>query len=310
MGVSSFKIIQLLVCATLLVWDFSQGQCAESKESKIALIQYNSNIDFGQAEAHLKKLTDWANRAVAGGAKIIVLPEGSQVGYADSEQLWCLPETEKCESKRCVDVSLVAEKIPSGTTTRHWEAFAKRNSVWVVFHLIETDLKRYYNSVGVVGPQGFIGKYQKRSLYRVDRCYATSGEGSLVFDTPYGRFGLMICMDIRDERGAFFRDYLLRDVQALIVVTNWDEDPKGNSSAKIVFEKMARDKNMPLYVSDASSWDGTGFYQPQKARERNGLAPVAIGQDGISFHSLKMQSKSETKSPPKVREFAPAMRER
>jgi predicted amidohydrolase len=145
---------------------------------------------------------------------------------------------------------------------------------------------RYFNTLGVAGPNGFVTKYRKRALYYIDECYADAGKESVVLRTPYGDFGLMVCMDANDYAGDYYEQYTRQGIDSILLTMDWDEDPNGPSAARSFFRGKAKANGVDIYASDASAWDGTGKYPKSgAARERNGLAPVAIGVDGFSLHS-------------------------
>jgi predicted amidohydrolase len=70
--------------------------------------------------------------------------------------------------------------------------------IHVVAGLLEADGERRYNTAVLIGPDGkLIGKYRKQKLgHECDR--NTAGTASPVFETPYGRIGILICADRTD----------------------------------------------------------------------------------------------------------------
>jgi predicted amidohydrolase len=254
----------------------------------IALIQYDADARFGDYEANVRNLTRMALDAVRKGAKIIVFPEGSSYGYADARRLWCRPGMAAFKGKACRDVSAAAELVPGGRSTDYWSEFSRRYGVFVLFSVPEADGGKFYNTLGVAGPSGYAGKYRKRLLYETDEAYASEGAEPFVLDTPYGRFGLMICMDIWLNPG-YYEEYRRMGADAIIISMNWDDNPNGKQSAREVFRERAQANGMDIYASDSSPWDGTGKYPASgDRRERSrGLDRIAIGGEGLSVHSFK-----------------------
>lgn len=253
----------------------------------IGLVQYDGDGEhFGDREGNLAALTMWAELAVEQGAKIIVLPEGSTYGYASDTELWCAPGMAEYNGRSCRDVSLVAETLPGGPTTDYWADFAAEHDVFVVYHVPEVDGPTFYASLGVVSPEGYAGRYRKRSLYYVDQAYATPGEAGAVLSTAYGDFGLMICLDGTYD-GPYYDEYVEAGVDGIIIAMDWDDDPNGGAAAIDWFRDRADANGVRIYAADVSTWDGTGLYLPGDVpRERNGLPPIAIDIDGISVHEL------------------------
>lgn len=90
----------------------------------------------------------------------------------------------------------VAEPIP-GPSTRFFGELARRHNLYLVPGLVERDGHLIYNVAVLIGPDGEVaGKYRKICLPRgeVDGGF-TPGEDYPVFDTRFGRVGLMVCYD-------------------------------------------------------------------------------------------------------------------
>jgi predicted amidohydrolase len=90
----------------------------------------------------------------------------------------------------------VAEPVP-GPATDYFGGLAKRHDLYIVAGLLERDRHLVYNVAVLLGPDGrLLGKYRKVTLPRGEI------EGGLepgteypVFDTRFGKLGLMICYD-------------------------------------------------------------------------------------------------------------------
>jgi predicted amidohydrolase len=79
--------------------------------------------------------------------------------------------------------------------------------------------EKVYNAAALIGPRGFIGKYQKNFLFDFDPLYFTFGTtGYPVFDTPLGRLGMFICADARIPEGA--RALTMKGAEVLLHITN------------------------------------------------------------------------------------------
>ena len=253
----------------------------------IGLVQYNADAHFGDYAFNRASLTMWAEAAIAQGATIVVFPEGSSYGYASSTETWCAPGMSGFAEFSCRDVATVAEALPGGPSTEYWASFAAEHDVTVVFHVPEVDGAAFYNAIGVVDPQGFVARYRKRTLYYVDAAYASTGDESVVIDTPAGRFGLMICLDGTYDDG-YYDEYAALGVDGIIIPMDWDDDPEGPAAAITWFRERADVNDVRIYAADVSTWDGTALYLPGDVpRQRNGLPAVAVGIDGISVHAVE-----------------------
>jgi predicted amidohydrolase len=109
---------------------------------------------------------------------LVVLPEtltfyGRQGSYADA-----------------------AEPIP-GPSTDYFGTLAKKHNLYIVAGLLERDQHLIYNVAVLLGPDGnVLGKYRKVTLPRGEiEGGITPGRDYPIFDTRFGKVGMMICYD-------------------------------------------------------------------------------------------------------------------
>lgn len=90
----------------------------------------------------------------------------------------------------------VAEPIP-GPSTEYFGQLAKKHHLYLVPGLVERDGPLIYNVAMLIGPDGNIaGKYRKVCLPRGEiEAGVTPGHDYPVFDTHFGKVGLMVCYD-------------------------------------------------------------------------------------------------------------------
>ncbi len=89
-----------------------------------------------------------------------------------------------------------AEPVP-GPSTDYFGTLAKQHNFYIVAGLLERAGHLVYNVAALVGPDGkLIGKYRKTSLPRGEIEGGISpGRDYPVFDTRFGKLGLMVCYD-------------------------------------------------------------------------------------------------------------------
>jgi predicted amidohydrolase len=90
----------------------------------------------------------------------------------------------------------VAEPIP-GPSTEYFGQLAKEHNLYLVPGLVERERHLIYNTAALIGPDGnVIGKYRKVCLPRseIDAGICPGSEYP-VFQTRFGRVGIMICYD-------------------------------------------------------------------------------------------------------------------
>jgi predicted amidohydrolase len=149
----------------------------------VALSQINCKI--GDKKYNINKMVRHIKRAKKKDADLIVFPELSLTGYIVRDLVYELAEPIR------------------GPSTRFLEGVAKKEKMYIVFGMVERSEKAHavlYNTAVLLGPEGFVGKYQKlhlptHSVFEEKR-YFRLGYQAPVFDTDIGKVGLMVCYDI------------------------------------------------------------------------------------------------------------------
>jgi len=157
--------------------DFREAAAAAPRRVTLATVNHRPR-DTKSPEESRERFARLVEEAAAKGADIVCLPEGiTLVGnglkYAD-----------------------VAEPIP-GPSTEFLGALAKRLRVWLVAGIYERTGARIYNTAVLIGRDGALaGRYRKMSLPDEEiEGGITPGSDTPVFQTDFGRVGLMICWD-------------------------------------------------------------------------------------------------------------------
>jgi predicted amidohydrolase len=89
-----------------------------------------------------------------------------------------------------------AEAIP-GPSTDYFGTLAKKHNCYIVAGLLERERHLVYNVAALLGPDGkFVGKYRKVALPRSEISGGiTPGSEYPIFDTRFGKLGMMVCYD-------------------------------------------------------------------------------------------------------------------
>lgn len=89
-----------------------------------------------------------------------------------------------------------AEPVP-GPSTEYFGTLAKKHDLYIVAGLIERDKHLLYNVAVLIGPDGeVVGKYRKVTLPRGEiEGGITPGSQYPVFETRFGKVGMMVCYD-------------------------------------------------------------------------------------------------------------------
>ncbi len=128
-------------------------------------------------------------KAAKSGAQIAVLPE-----------MFCCPYSTACFND-------YGEEVGGEAQTAISEAAAKNGLYVVAGSIPEKCGQRIYNTAYVYSPEGStIAKHRKVHLFDIDIAggqrfkesdVLSPGEGVTVFDTVFGKIGLIICFDLR-----------------------------------------------------------------------------------------------------------------
>ena len=198
---------------------------------RVAAVNLRPERTAGPAES-VEQFLRTVDQRVNGRADLILLPEGITIIGT---------------GKSYVEV---AETVP-GATTEKLGALARRHKAWVAAGIYERDGRAVYNTAVLVDREGRLaGKYRKVYLPReeVERGL-TPGNAYPVFETDFGRVGLMICYDV------FFPDparALAAQGADMILLPIWGGD-ETLAAARAIENKVflvASGYDHPTYIMD------------------------------------------------------------
>jgi predicted amidohydrolase len=156
----------------------------------------------GSAKLNIEKFIQAAEKAIPGEVDLIVFPEATSA----------------------VDTGLsyaeVADTIP-GSITRQYGELAKKKDSYIIAGIDEREGAAVYNTAVLIDREGrVIGKYRKVYIPREEiEVGITPGTDYPVFDTDFGRIGMMICWDVQYPEPA--RALALRGAE-VIFLPIWD----------------------------------------------------------------------------------------
>lgn len=157
-----------------------------------------------------------------------------------------------------------AEPVPGPSTELVARACRDRDR-WAIFGMLERDPSTgaLYNSAAVIGPGVVRGAYRKNHLpfLGIDRFTAKGDRGLPVFETPFGKIGVLICYDLAFPEAA--RVLKLRGAQLLCVPTNWPEA----ASISCDHSPFVRAHENHVHVATANrTGEESGFRFPGRSR--------------------------------------------
>lgn len=141
----------------------------------------------GNKEANWRRAEPLICEAAARGAQIVVTTECFLDGYAIRDRSIPLDAWFN-----------LAEQVPDGQYVRRLMSLADTLNIHLVAGMVEKVGTATFNTAIMIGPDGrLLGRYHKQRLgHEYPR--NTPGAESPVFETPYGKVGLIICADRRD----------------------------------------------------------------------------------------------------------------
>lgn len=208
---------------------------------KFCVAAVQMDIELAAKARNLERMTDFARRAAAQGARLVVFPECAVTGY--------------CFESRQEALEL-AEPLP-GPATAVIAGVCRELGIHAVFGLVERGGERLYNAIALVGPEGFVAGYRKIHLPHLglDRFADPGDRPFVVEETPLCRLGMNICYD-----GAFpesARVMALAGAELIVLPTNW---PTGAEEfARYAINTRAME-NVVYYAAANRVGDERGFH--------------------------------------------------
>jgi predicted amidohydrolase len=254
-----------------------------------AAVQFSPRL-FDRA-ANLGRILALTEEALAKGADLVVLPEMATSGYCFYDPTEVLP---------------LAEPIPGPTTEALRHLLADRNAV-VVVGLPEVDPATgvLYNTAAVVGPTGVLGRYRKVHSFVSEPRWAMDGDlGPVVVDTPVGRVGVLICMDIEYEEVG--RSLQRLDAEVLAFPTNWVDERCPSPT----WWARARELGLPLVAANRVGVErGVHFTGGSAIFASDGTLLASIDDgEGVILAALTPPRRTPDTAPPSPAELLPFAR--
>jgi len=153
-------------------------------EVTIALGQISCRV--GDKRHNVETMKRIIKHAKKRKANLVAFPELALTGYVVRDRAYEL-----------------AEPVPNGQSVRQMEEIARKENTHIIFGTIERSAKAsavLHNTAVLIGPKGYIGKYQKmylptHSVFEEKR-YFRPGYQTPVFETEIGKLGMIICYDV------------------------------------------------------------------------------------------------------------------
>lgn len=211
--------------------------------------------DARNKQANLDKMIEWAYKGKEQGVDIMVFPEDHLTGLGTHFMNEFFPPDKLYTIE-------IAELVPEGPSTQKMIEVAKDCNMYIAWGMAERDPNRYdalYNCCVLVGPEGFVGKYRKVHLPLCERLMVLPGFDYPVFDTKFGKVGLMTCYDKMYPEVA--KSLALQGADIILCSTGWPnltqslDDP--DHIAYMTISPARALENMIVWV-EATTCNGAG----------------------------------------------------
>ena len=199
----------------------------------VAAIQTPAH-DRSAFESAWPRILASVDEAAQGGAKLIVLPEGTVPGYVLG--------TEPVSSDLLNDARAALA------------VSARRYEVTIVYGTALHVGGETYNAAVVLGPDGTqLGSASKRFLWHFDRRWFAAGTELEPLETPVGKLGLLVCADGRIPSIA--ATLVERGAEILVMPTAWvtsgrDPGNRENVQADLMVNVRARENGVPFVAAN------------------------------------------------------------
>jgi predicted amidohydrolase len=181
----------------------------EARQAKIELyLQWAANARVEWSEITLKAIASPAPRKVRLATAHLLPREGNEPSDKPPQYAPLIAEAARQKADLIVlgetltyygtgkKMHECAEPVP-GPSTAYFGKLAKEHHMHIVAGLVEREGKTIYNTAALIGPDGrMIGKYRKVTLPRGEiEAGITPGHEYPVFETSFGKVGMMVCYD-------------------------------------------------------------------------------------------------------------------
>jgi predicted amidohydrolase len=183
--------------------------------TRVAAVSMNGFL--GEPDRALRAIDSWCERAAADRVELVLFPELVIHGH-------CAPNT-----------WAIAEAVPDGPSVKRLEVIARRHRLTLCAGLSEKERDIVYNTMALVGPDGYIGKQRKLHLSRDEVFYYKGGREIPVFDIGPCKVGIVICYDNQFPEVA--RVLALRGADVILMphagrFKLWDDTPQSEAAAR------------------------------------------------------------------------------
>jgi predicted amidohydrolase len=185
------------------------------KTTCVAAVSMNGFL--GDPQRVLRGIDAWCERAAAEKAEFVLFPELAIHGH-------CTPNT-----------WALAEPVPDGPSVARLVEIARRHRLTLCAGMSEKERDIVYNTMVLIGPEGYLGKQRKIHCSRDEVFYYKGGRELPVFDIGPCKLGIVICYD--NQFPEIARVMALRGAEVILMphagrFKLWQDTPESEAAAR------------------------------------------------------------------------------
>ena len=185
------------------------------KTTRVAAVSMNGFL--GDPQRVLGAIDVWCERAAAEKADLVLFPELVIHGH-------CTPNT-----------WALAEAVPDGPSVARLVEIARRHRLTLCAGMSEKERDIAYNTMVLIGPDGYLGKQRKIHCSRDEVFYYKGGRELPVFDIGPCKVGIVICYD--NQFPEISRILALRGADVILMphagrFKLWQDTPESEAAAR------------------------------------------------------------------------------
>ncbi|RYZ69883.1 MAG: carbon-nitrogen hydrolase family protein [Proteobacteria bacterium] len=260
------------------------GNYPVDRHFKVAVIQWNpsedANITATPADARAYKLRNLramevrVRAAARKGAELIVHSEFAVTGYPDIPELASADDNFRNRD----DIAPFVENL-DGMSFQYFAPIARELGVFIQLGLatVHPGSDIFYNSAIVIDPNGeLVATYHKQNLFAHEGDFVEAGHEPATFETPAGKFGVMICADIYSHEVR--EQYKRLGVTAVTLSASW----AAHNSGMDAFKEGAQAMGVYVLAANQTYFPDSGVVSPQGHAQSH----IRQTRDGIAYGYL------------------------
>ena len=183
----------------------------------IRVAAVSMNGEFNKQQQVLERIADFCEQAASESAELVLFPELIVHGH-------CTPNTFE-----------LAEPVPEGPSTARLADLARQFRLFLCAGMSEKEADIVYNTMVLLGPDGYIGKQRKLHMSRDESFFYKGGREISVFDTGKCKVGIVICYD--NQFPEIARVAALKGADVILMPhaareAHWDDTPESEAAAR------------------------------------------------------------------------------